>query len=77
MLCFFLFDIGVRVTQTVAHFPVYRVICAPNTFEVATLNGLGGDAFARNVTDGLTHAHTDRQTDDGPTLVQNCIYYAQ
>ena len=34
-------------------------------FEVATSNGLGGDAFTRNVTDG--------QTDDGPTLTGN--YY--
>ena len=29
--------------------------CAPTKFEVATFYGLGGDAFARNVTDGRTH----------------------
>ena len=32
-------------------------------FEVATSNGLGGDTFTRNVTDGRTHGRTDGQTD--------------
>ena len=36
-------------------------------FEAATFNGLGGDTFTRNV----THGRTDRQPDDGPTLVRN------
>ena len=72
-----LFDLRVKVSQMVAHFPVHHVICAPNTFEVGTFNGLGGDAFARKVTDGLMHAHTERKTDNGPTLIQNNIYYAQ
>ena len=36
---------------------------SPTKFEVATSNGLGGDAFTRNVTDGRTHGRTDRRTD--------------
>ena len=41
---------------------------AANKFEVARSNGLGGDAFTRNVMDAPTHGQTDgRQTD----LVQN------
>ena len=42
-------------------------------FEFATSNGLGGDTFTRNVTDGHTHLQTDGQADDRPTLVRN--YY--
>ena len=43
---------------------------SPTKFEVATSNGLGGDTFTRNVTDGRTHGRTDRRTDgqtDGQT----------
>ena len=36
---------------------------SPTKFEVATSNGLGGDTFTRNVTDGRTHGQTDRRTD--------------
>ena len=36
---------------------------SPTKFEVATSNGLGGDTFTRNVTDGRTHGRTDGQTD--------------
>ena len=36
---------------------------SPTKFEVATSNGLGGDTFTRNVTDGRTYARTDGQTD--------------
>ena len=32
-------------------------------FKVAMSNGLGGDAFTRNVTDGRTDGRTDGQTD--------------
>ena len=32
-------------------------------FEVAISNGLGGDTFTRNVTDGRTHGRTDGRTD--------------
>ena len=42
-------------------------------FEVAASNGLGGDTFTSNVTDGWTEVQTDRQRDDGPTLVQNFL----
>ena len=43
---------------------------SPTKFEVATSNGLGGDTFTRNVTDGCTHGRTDGQRDgrtDGQT----------
>ena len=33
--------------------------CLGTKFKVATSNGLGGDTFTRNVTDGRTHARTD------------------
>ena len=36
---------------------------SPTKFEVATSNGLGGDTFTRNVTDGRTYARTDGRTD--------------
>ena len=46
-------------------------MCYPGTkFEVARSNGLGGDAFTRNVTDGCMHGRTDGRT-DGPTLERN------
>ena len=35
----------------------------PTKFEVATSDGLGGDTFTRNVTDGRTYSRTDGQTD--------------
>ena len=39
-------------------------------FEVATSNGLGGDTFTRNVTDGRTHGRTDgRRTDFDTKLI--------
>ena len=39
-------------------------------FEVATSNGLGGDTFTRNVTDGRTHRRTDgRRTDFDTKLI--------
>ena len=33
-------------------------------FEVATSNSLEENTFTRNVTDGRTHGHTDRQMTD-------------
>ena len=51
------FDLGVKVTGNVALYPLHHVTCSPTKFEVATSNGLGGDTFTRNVTDGWT---TDR-----------------
>ena len=43
---------------------------SPTKFEVATSNGLGGDTFTRNVTDGRTHGRTDgRRTDFDTKLI--------
>ena len=44
------------------------VIYVSAKFEVAASNGLGGDAFTRNIT--AVHVGTHVQT-DGPTLVPN------
>ena len=63
-------DLGVKVTRNVAQYPLHHVTYSPTKFEVATSNGLGGDTFTRNVTDGRTHGRTDGQTDgrtDGQT----------
>ena len=46
------FDLGVKVTQNVAQYPLHRVTYSATKFEVARFNGLGGDTFTRNVTDG-------------------------
>ena len=50
-------------TQNVAQYPLHHVTYSATKFGVAMSNGLGGDIFTRNVTDG--------QMDNGPTLVQN------
>ena len=47
-------DFGVKVTQKVAHVPLHHVICASTKLKFVTFNGLGGDAFARNVMDART-----------------------
>ena len=39
------FDFGVKVTQNVAQYPLHHVTYAAPKFEVATSNGLGGDAL--------------------------------
>ena len=44
---YFTFDLDIKVTQNVAHYPQYHVTLASAEFEVATTNGLGGDAFTR------------------------------
>ena len=54
------FDLGVKVMQNVAQYPLHHVTYAATMFEVATPNGLG-DTFTRNVTDTQT---------DGQTLVR-------
>ena len=46
-------DLGVKVTQNVAQYPLHHVTYSATKFEVATPNGLGGDTFTRNVTDRL------------------------
>ena len=38
-------DLGVQVTQDVAQYPLHHVTYSDTKFEVATSNGLGGDAF--------------------------------
>ena len=40
-------DLGVKVMQNVAQYPLHHVTYSPTKFEVATSNGLGGDAFTR------------------------------
>ena len=47
-------DLGVEVTRNVAQYPLHHVTYSGTKFEVATSNGLGGDTFTRNVTDGPT-----------------------
>ena len=43
---------------------------SPTKFEVAISNGLGGDTFTRNVTDGRTHGRMDgRRTDFDTKLI--------
>ena len=54
----------VKVTRNVAQYPLHHVTYSPTKFEVATSNGLGGDTFTRNVTDGRTHGRTDGRTTD-------------
>ena len=44
-------DLGAKVTQNVAQYPLHHVIYAPAKFEVASPKGLGGDAITRNMTD--------------------------
>ena len=44
-------------------------------FEVATSNGLGGDTFTSNVTDGRTHGRTDRRTDGRRTDFDTKLIY--
>ena len=45
-----LFDLnlGVKVTQNVAKYPLHYVTYSGTKFEVATSDGLGGDAFTKN-----------------------------
>ena len=44
-------DLGVKVTQNVAQYPLHHVTYSDTTFEVAMSNGLGGDAFTRKYID--------------------------
>ena len=45
-------DLGGKVTPNVAQYPLHHVTYSATKFEVATSNGLGGDSFTRNVSDG-------------------------
>ena len=59
-------DFGVKVTRNVAQYPLHHVTYSPTKFEVATSNGLEGDTFTRNVTDGRTDG---RRTDFDTKLI--------
>ena len=43
----FALDLGVKVTQNVAQYPLHHVTYLATKFEVAMSKGLGGDAFTR------------------------------
>ena len=47
-----------KVTSNVVKYPLHRVTYAATKFEVAMPNGLGGDTFTRNVTDGQIDGRT-------------------
>ena len=57
------FDLGVKVTQNVAQYPLHHVTYSTTKFEVATSNCLGGDTLYKK-RDGRTHTRADRQTTD-------------
>ena len=40
-------DLGVKVTQNVAQYPLHHVTYTATKFEVATSNRLGGETFTR------------------------------
>ena len=40
-------DLGVKITQNVAQYPLHHVTYSATKFEVATSNCLGGDTFTR------------------------------
>ena len=42
------FDLGFKVTQNIAQYPLHHVTYTPAKFEVATSNGLGEDKMTRN-----------------------------
>ena len=41
-------DLGVKVTQNIAQYPLHHATYIATKFEVATSNHLGGDTFTRN-----------------------------
>ena len=43
----FYLDLGVKVTQDFAKYPLYHETYSDTKFEVATSDGLGGDAFTK------------------------------
>ena len=42
-------DLGVKVTQNVAQYPLHQVTYSATKFEVATSKGLEGDAFYKKI----------------------------
>ena len=60
----------VKVRRIVALYHLHHVAYAATKFEVASSNGLGGDIFTRNVTDGRIDARADgRRTDFGTKII--------
>ena len=53
----FYIDLGVKVTQDFAKYPLYRVTYSDTKFEVATSDGLGGDAFTKNILNSKRNAY--------------------
>ena len=47
-ITFFDLDLGVKVARNVAQYSLHHVTYLGTKFEVATSNGLGGEAFTRN-----------------------------
>ena len=43
----FVLPLTVKVTRNVVQYPLHHVAFSATKFEVATSNGLGGDAFTR------------------------------
>ena len=43
----FYLDLGVKVTQDFAKYPLYHATYSDTKFEVASSDGLGGDAFTK------------------------------
>ena len=43
-------DLGVKVTQDVAQYPLHHVTYSDTKFEIATSNNLGEDAFTSKYT---------------------------
>ena len=68
-------DLGVKVTQNVAQYPLHHVTYSTTKFKVATSNGLEGDTFTRNVTDGRTDGQTDGRTDGRRTDFDTKLIY--
>ena len=56
-------DLGIKVTQNVAQYPLHHVAYSATTFELATSNGFRGDTITRNVLSGSTHSGKNRWTD--------------
>ena len=54
-------DLGVKVTQNVAQYPLHHVTYSATKFEVATSKGLGGDTFTKNLRDRRTDGRTTDQ----------------
>ena len=45
----FIFDVDLGVTQNIVQYPLHHVTYAPEKFEVAMSNGIGGDKFKRKL----------------------------